>query len=63
LHGSTHLVSFTASGRRDGAAIEVAGSIPVGFADWGIAGPASYGIFGSLAQSGTAEFLLVLQRG
>ena len=63
LHGSRHLVTFTVSGRRDGAAIEVAGSIPIAFSDWGISGPASYGMLGSLASHGVAEFLLVLNRG
>lgn len=47
-------------GRRDGAALQVAGSIPVGFAEWGIQGPGGLGFFGSLADHGSAEFLLTL---
>ncbi len=50
------------SARRDAANMEVAGSIPVTFADWGIAGPKGYGMLGSLADHGVAEFLLVLHR-
>jgi len=62
LHGTTRPVTVTLSARRDGSAIEVAGSLPVAFADYGIKGPRGYGIFGSLASNGTAEFLLVLAR-
>jgi len=46
--------------RRDGSMIEVAGSMPVALADWGIVGPTGYSVLGSLADHGTAEFLLVL---
>jgi hypothetical protein len=34
--------------------------LPVTFADFGIKGPPGYGFFGSLANNGTAEFLLIL---
>jgi deazaflavin-dependent oxidoreductase (nitroreductase family) len=62
MHGVTHLVTVRLSGRRDGAALEVAGSIPVSFAEWRIAGPGGAGFFGSLADRGSAEFLLTLHR-
>ena len=53
-------MTVTLSARRDGPAIEAAGSLPVAFADFGIKGPRGYGVFGSLASNGTAEFLLIL---
>jgi hypothetical protein len=55
-------VAVTISARRDGSEIQAAGSIPVPFADWRIIGPAGYGLLGSLADHGTAEFRLVLDR-
>jgi hypothetical protein len=42
--------------------LQVAGSIPVSFAEWGIQGPGGAGFFGSLADHGSAEFLLTLHR-
>ena len=39
----------------------VAGPIPILFSGWAIRGPAGYGIFGSLARHGVAEFLVVLR--
>lgn len=63
LHGTRRPVTVTLSARRDGPAIEAAGSLPVALADYGIKGPAGYGWFGSLASAGTAEFLLILQPG
>ncbi len=62
MNGVTHLVTATVSARRDGAALEVAGSIPVTFSAWGIKGPAGYGFFASLANHGTAEFLVSVHR-
>lgn len=62
LNGTTRPVTVTLSARRDGAAIEAAGSLPVAFGDFRIAGPRGYGVLGSLAGRGTAEFLLVLRR-
>jgi polyisoprenoid-binding protein YceI len=60
LNGITRPVTVTLSVRRDGAAIEAAGSLPVAFADFGVKRPDGYGVFGSLASDGTAEFLLIL---
>jgi polyisoprenoid-binding protein YceI len=61
LHGVTRLVTFPVAGRRNGSALEAAGSIPITFSDWAIK-PQSYGPIGSLADQGVAEFLLVLHR-
>jgi polyisoprenoid-binding protein YceI len=63
LRGISHLVTFTLTARRDGPALEAAGSIPVAFSAWGIRGPGGLGFLGSLANHGVAEFLLVLHRG
>ncbi len=60
LNGITRPVTVTLSARRDGPVIEAAGSLPVAFGDFRITGPRGYGIFGSLADIGTAEFLLIL---
>jgi polyisoprenoid-binding protein YceI len=62
LHGVTRTVTVPLSVRRDGTSIDVAGSTPVAFADYGITGPTGYGGLGSLAGHGVAEFLLVLHR-
>ncbi len=56
MNGVAHLVTATLSARRDGAALQAAGSIPVTFSAWGVKGPAGYGFFASLADHGTAEF-------
>jgi len=58
MNGVTRLVTATVSACRDGSALEAAGSIPVTCSAWGIKGPAGYGFFGSLANHGTAEFLI-----
>jgi polyisoprenoid-binding protein YceI len=63
LNGASRQVTFTVSGRRDGTALQVAGSIPVTFSAWDIKGPSGYGFLGSLADHGVVEFLLVLHRG
>jgi hypothetical protein len=48
--------------RRDGPVLEAAGSIPITFPTWGITQPGGFGILGSLADHGAAEFLLILHR-
>ncbi len=60
LNGITRPAAVTLSARRDGTAIDAAGSLPVAFADFGIKRPRGYGFLGSLAGNGTAEFLLIL---
>ncbi len=62
LNGASRLATVTISGRRDGSTLEVVGSIPVAFSEWGIKGPTGYGVLGSLADHGVAEILLVLHR-
>jgi polyisoprenoid-binding protein YceI len=62
LHGTTRPVTVALTARRDGTALQAAGTIPVTFANWGIKQPTGYGPIGSLASHGTAEFVLVLHR-
>ena len=50
------------SGPLDGSWTVAAGSIPVTFSAWHIKGPGGFGFLGSLADHGTAEFLLTLNR-
>jgi len=63
MHGASRTLTLTVSGRRDGSALEIVGSIPVVFSDWRIEGPRGYGVLGSLADRGVAELRLVLHRG
>jgi polyisoprenoid-binding protein YceI len=63
MHGASRLETFTISARRDGAVLQMVGSLPVSFSAWGISTPAGYGFLGSLASNGAAEFLVVLRRG
>lgn len=62
MNGVSHPVTITIAGRRDGAVLQAAGSIRVAFSEWRIRGPKGYRFLGSLADRGTAEFLLVLRR-
>jgi len=63
LNGVSRPVTIRLDARRDGAAIDVAGSIPVSFVIWHIAQPAGFGWFGSLSDHGIAEFRLILDLG
>jgi polyisoprenoid-binding protein YceI len=60
IHGISRPVTFPVSGRRDGSALQLTGTIPVAFSTWDITEPA--GSFGMLADHGAAEFLLVLRQ-
>lgn len=62
MHGTAKPVTVTIRARRDGTAVQLAGSIPVAFPGWAIKGPGGYGFLGSLADHGLAEFLLILHR-
>lgn len=62
MHGASRLVSFAVSGRRNGATLQVAGSVPIVLSDWAIKGPAGFGPLGSLSGHGVAEFLLALNK-
>jgi polyisoprenoid-binding protein YceI len=62
LRGVTRSITAALAVRRDAARIRVAGSVPIAFANYGLDRPKGYGAFGSLADHGTAEFLLVLRQ-
>jgi polyisoprenoid-binding protein YceI len=60
LHGVTKPVQVAIDARRNGANIEVVGSIPVKFADYQIDNPSSSGI--TTQDNGIVEFSLVLAK-
>jgi len=62
MNGTSRPVTVTLTARRDGPELQAAGSIPVQFARWGIRQPAGFGPLGSLADSGDAEFVIILHR-
>ena len=57
LHGVTNTVTFDVTGRYTGSKVEIAGSIPITFADWGISNPS----FGPVTteDNGILEFSIV----
>jgi polyisoprenoid-binding protein YceI len=57
LHGHTRGVTFAVRAERAGNKIEISGSIPVKFADYGIGNP-SFGSFVTTENHGVLEFLL-----
>ena len=61
LHGMTRAVTFTLTAERKGSQIEVAGDIPVLFADYNIQNP-SFAGFVTTQDHGLLEFLLVSNR-
>jgi polyisoprenoid-binding protein YceI len=61
LHGTTRAVTFTLTAERKGSQIEVAGDIPVRFADYNIQNP-SFAGFVTTQDHGLLEFLLVFAR-
>jgi polyisoprenoid-binding protein YceI len=56
LHGVTKSVTFELTGQLTGSIVQVAGSIPITFADWNIANP-SFGL-AQTEDNGSLEFLL-----
>lgn len=60
LHGVTKTVTVDLKAKRTGSGIQVLGSIPVTFADYGIDNPS--GGPASVGDNGTIEFLLVLAK-
>ena len=60
LRGTTKPVTFELSARRNGANIEVQGSIPIVFEEWGIPNPSTGPI--STEDNGELEFLVVFAR-
>jgi polyisoprenoid-binding protein YceI len=61
LHGATRTVTFTLTGERKGAQIDVAGDIPVLFSDYNIQNP-SIGGFVTTQDHGLLEFLLIFSK-
>jgi polyisoprenoid-binding protein YceI len=61
LRGRTRPVTFTLEAERTPAGIEVAGSIPIHFADWGISNP-SFPPFVTTQNHGLLEFLIKFER-
>ena len=61
LHGQTRTVAFSLQGERTGTGIEVSGSIPIVFADYGIANP-SFSGFVTTQDHGLLEFLVKFTR-
>jgi len=61
LHGHTREVTFAVRAQRVGSKIEISGSIPVRFADYGIGNP-SFGSFVTTENHGVLEFLLDFSR-
>jgi polyisoprenoid-binding protein YceI len=57
LHGTTKAIQVALTARRNGANIEVTGSIPVVFADYGINNPSNGAV--TTQDNGVIEFLLV----
>jgi polyisoprenoid-binding protein YceI len=60
MHGTTKSVTFTLEAQRNGAQLDLNGSIPVTFSDWNIPNPT----FGPITTEdhGQMEFLIVLQK-
>jgi polyisoprenoid-binding protein YceI len=62
LHGQTRPVTFALQAERTSGGIEVSGSIPVVFANWGISNP-SFPPFVTTQNHGELEFLVKLASG
>lgn len=61
LRGTTKPVTFEVKARKSGDRMEINGSIPIVFADWGIPSP-SFGP-ATVEDKGAIEFLLILRPG
>jgi polyisoprenoid-binding protein YceI len=61
LHGVTKQVSVPVEARWDGARIEIAGSVDITIADYGIEKPVGFIVL-SIADTGTIEFHLLFER-
>jgi polyisoprenoid-binding protein YceI len=57
LHGQTRTVTFTLEAEHTAGAIDVSGSIPILFSDWGISNP-SFAPFVTTQNHGELEFLI-----
>ena len=61
LHGQAKAVTFALQAERVGRGLEVSGSIPILFANWGIGNP-SFGSFVTTQNHGELEFLVKFTR-
>jgi polyisoprenoid-binding protein YceI len=61
LHGQAKSVTFALQAERAGSGVEVSGSIPILFANWGIGNP-SFGSFVTTQNHGELEFLVKFTR-
>jgi polyisoprenoid-binding protein YceI len=61
LHGMTKSVQIALQARREGNTIAIAGSLPIAFADFGIAKPRAMMVL-SVEDMGTLELLIHLTR-
>ena len=62
LHGQTRTVQVPLKARRSGSVIEVTGSLPIVFSDYGIEKPQSFAVL-TIADQGTMELQLFFARG
>ncbi len=61
LHGKLRSVTFALQAERTSSGVEVSGSIPILFANWGISNP-SFGSFVTTQNHGELEFLVKFSR-
>ncbi|MEZ0095092.1 polyisoprenoid-binding protein YceI [Streptacidiphilus sp. EB129] len=59
MHGQTHPVTLDLTTQRTASGVEVAGSIQITFATWGISNP-SFAPMVTTGNTGTMEYLLQL---
>jgi len=60
LHGTTKEITIDLKARRNGANLEINGTVPITFSDYGISNPS--GGPASVGDSGEMEFLIILTR-
>ena len=60
LHGTTREITIDLAARRNGANLEINGTVPITFSDYGISNPS--GGPASVGDDGEMEFLLILNR-
>jgi polyisoprenoid-binding protein YceI len=61
LHGTTKEISIDVKARRNGANLELNGTVPITFSDYGISNPS--GGPARVGDNGEMEFLIILTRG
>ena len=60
LHGTTKEITIDLKARRNGASLEINGTVPITFSDYGISNPS--GGPASVGDNGEMEFLIILTR-